>query len=87
MKIFKLNETSKYALFFIFEANANGSTTSEPEDVESYKCYQYTTSEDEMIDSEAKNREICEGHPGFIFTKGDESKAPGCYYCWCCQPV
>ena len=40
-----------------------------------------------MIDSEAKNKEVCESHYGFIFTKGDETKAPGCSDgCWCCQP-
>ena len=54
----------------------------------SYKCYHYTIDEDEMIDSEAKNKQICESHPGFIFSKGDESKASGCpSYCWCCQPI
>ena len=41
-----------------------------------------------MIDSEAKNKEVCESHPGFIFTKGDVSKAPGCTGgCWCCKPI
>ena len=24
---------------------------------------------------------------GFVFSQGDESKAPGCGNCWCCSPV
>ena len=41
-----------------------------------------------MIDSVAKNKEVCESHPGFIYTQGDESKAKGCTGgCWCCKPM
>ena len=29
---------------------------------------------------------MCESHDGFIWTKGDDSQAPGCGTCWCCQP-
>ena len=58
------------------------------ENTKSYTCYHYTIDEDESIDSEAKNKEVCESHPGNIFTKGDETKAPGCSEgCWCCQPI
>lgn len=51
-----------------------------------WKCYQYTVEEDAQITNEDENREMCERHDGFIWTRGDDSKAPGCGTCWCCQP-
>ena len=71
---------------YIITGHAEESSIEENKD--SYKCYHYTVDEDAMIDSEERNKEVCERHPGFVFSKGDESKAPGCSNgCWCCQPI
>jgi len=55
-----------------------------------YKCYDWSTNDLQNIRQGGSNIEIqkrtCEGHPSFIFSKGDASKAPGCGSCWCCQP-
>ena len=73
---------------FLYSLGDAEEDTTVNEDTDSYECYHYTVDEDEMIDSEAKNKEVCESHPGFIFTKGDVSKAPGCTSgCWCCKPI
>ena len=52
-----------------------------------YKCYQYTHEEEASITNEDGEKEMCEAHQGFVFSKGDDSLAPGCNEkCWCCQP-
>ena len=54
-----------------------------------YRCYHYTLDEDERINSEKDNQDVCEAHgPDFVWTKGDVSKTPGCSWgCWCCQKI
>ena len=34
----------------------------------------------------ADQKQRCENDLGFKFTKGDNTKAPGCGACWCCKP-
>ena len=50
-----------------------------------YKCYSWNKDDQEKIKTVDK-RIVCETHPGFKFTKGDDELAPGCGTCWCCQP-
>jgi len=55
-----------------------------------YKCYQWSEKDLEQNHnggwSIEKEKRTCEGYENFIFTQGDDSKAPGCGGCWCCQP-
>ena len=55
-----------------------------------YKCYDWSNEDLVKIDLAGSSDEIqkrtCEGYENFVFTKGDDSKAPGCGNCWCCQP-
>ena len=54
-----------------------------------YKCYHWSEKDLEQIHKEwsiEKEKRTCEGYENFIFTLGDDSKAPGCGGCWCCQP-
>ena len=55
-----------------------------------YKCYHWSEKDLEKNHnggwSIEKEKRTCEGYENFIFTLGDDSKAPGCGGCWCCQP-
>ena len=55
-----------------------------------YECYHWSKKENERnlnggwsIENE---RKTCESYTNFIYTQGDDSKAPGCGACYCCQP-
>ena len=54
-----------------------------------YKCYDWTDDDLWSISaggwSVKSQKDTCEQH-GYIFSQGDENKAPGCGGCWCCQP-
>ena len=55
-----------------------------------FKCYHWSSEEKAKIDAGGGilqlKKQICENHFGFIYTKGDDSKAFECGGCWCCQP-
>ena len=57
-----------------------------------YSCYSWTAADQTAmaaIDTNkgaAAQRKVCEAVLGRIFTKGDNTLAPGCETCWCCQP-
>ena len=61
-----------------------------PELQKPFKCYGWTTKDIKQIHiggwSIKNEKRTCEGYESFVFTQGDESKAPGCGTCWCCQP-
>jgi len=49
-----------------------------------YECYHWTEAD---LKSDLPEEEKCENKGvGFVWSQGDESKAPGCGGCWCCQP-
>lgn len=50
-----------------------------------YSCYNYSDAELARIRGGASEQAVCEVN-GRIFSRGDETKAPGCGSCWCCQP-
>ena len=54
-----------------------------------YKCYEWTKDDQKKLDQGGWSvqilKETCEEY-GYIFSEGDDSKAPGCGECWCCQP-
>ena len=54
-----------------------------------YSCYEWTDEEEELLKNENDvfQRDYCESKPGFVFSEGDETKAPGCGTCWCCEPL
>merc|ERR1712142_791641 len=54
----------------------------------SYSCFHWTKEQEQKIISGAlKPEKLCrEQGDGFIFSGGDDSKAPGCGTCGCCQP-
>ena len=56
---------------------------------QTYKCYHWTDDEKENHNqggwSVQNEKKTCEEH-GFIFSHGNDYKAPGCGTCWCCQP-
>merc|ERR1739844_33549 len=55
---------------------------------EVYTCHRFTPEQNEKITVDNKTQqEVCEalGY-GYKFTKGDNTKAPGCNGCWCCRP-
>jgi len=65
---------------------------------DSYECHNWTTVNESWWDESGfiylddydgyEEEEMCEAHnPGFIYTNGDESLAPGCGNCSCCKPV
>ena len=56
-----------------------------------YKCYHWSE-EDAKINnlggwSVQTERTTCENKQNFVFSQGDDSMAPGCGKCWCCQPA
>ena len=65
---------------------------SAPDVIERYKCYDWTSEDltkfwiDGIYHFELED-DTCEAYPGHIFTRGDDTKAPGCGGCWCCQPA
>lgn len=56
-----------------------------PTSIPLFKCYHYTDVDLEM-DLPEEERCMTAGF-GFLYTRGDESLAPGCGDCYCCQPV
>ena len=50
-----------------------------------YSCYHYSDAEKARISAGASEQSVCEVN-GRVFTQGDETKAPGCFGCGCCQP-
>ena len=55
-----------------------------------FKTYNWSEKENETIleggQTEDLLKKTCESHSGFVFSKGDDSKARGCGKDWCCQP-
>ena len=55
-----------------------------------FKNYDWSEKENETINGGGQTEDLlkktCESHSGFIFSKGDDSKARGCGKGWCCQP-
>ena len=55
-----------------------------------YKCYHWTKEDKEKNGlgghSIGNEKETCESNRNFVYSQGDEKKAPGCGNCWCCQP-
>ena len=52
-----------------------------------YGCYQFTVQELNAIKfGNPTKRGTCESHQGFVFSRGDNTLAPGCGECLCCQP-
>ena len=55
-----------------------------------YKCYDWSDEDKVKLTQGGSSNEIqkrtCEGYENFVFSEGDNSKAPGCGSCWCCQP-
>ena len=55
--------------------------------VSQYQCYHYTTEETSAIYNGLQTERVtCESNQGFVFSGGDDTLAPGCGLCWCCQP-
>ena len=54
---------------------------------ERYKCYHWTAEDKANIAKRGEEVDYCyQKGAGFRHTRGDNSKAPGCGSCWCCQP-
>ena len=55
-----------------------------------FKNYDWSEKDNETINGGGQTEDLlkktCESHAGFVFTKGDDSKARGCGKGWCCQP-
>jgi len=51
-----------------------------------FTCYHYTTADLAMTSLPESERCLTAGW-GFVYTGGDDSLAPGCGRCSCCQPV
>ena len=55
-----------------------------------FKNYDWSEKDNETINgggqTEDSLKKTCESHSGFVFSKGDDSKARGCGKGWCCQP-
>ena len=56
----------------------------------SYKCYGWTPKDRREMGSKMykgdTRKKYCENTLGFVYSKGDDSKAPGCGKCACCEP-
>lgn len=54
-----------------------------------FSCYHYTSADWALVDTGIMSeRAMCETRgQGFLYTEGNDSIAPGCDRCWCCQPV
>ena len=56
---------------------------------QTYKCYAWSSDDLEKNNqggwSAQNEKTTCEEY-GYIYSQGDENKAPGCGGCWCCQP-
>lgn len=50
-----------------------------------YTCHRWTNSERSAI-KRSSEKAVCEAG-GNVYTKGKNSKYPGCGKCWCCAPV
>lgn len=50
-----------------------------------YTCHRWTNSERSAI-RRSSEKAVCEAG-GNVYTKGKNSKYPGCGTCWCCNPV
>ena len=56
--------------------------------VKPYACSTWTAADKTAITANGGNEKlVCESVAGRIYSKGDETKAPGCGTCWCCQPA
>ena len=55
-----------------------------------FECYHWSSEDRVTINAEGGNsqaeKKTCESHFGFIYSQGDDSKAPECGGCSCCQP-
>ena len=50
-----------------------------------YECYDYNDADRKK---NLPEQEMCEkAGVGFVFSRGEEIKAPGCDGCWCCKPL
>ena len=60
--------------------------------MQTYECYDWTHEDIAHFwincthDSELEEA-TCVDHPGYIFTEGNETLAPGCGGCFCCKPT
>ena len=57
-----------------------------------YECYDWTEEDKQKFWINGVyhfnlEKPTCEAYPGYIFTQGDDTMAPGCGGCWCCKPA
>ena len=54
----------------------------------SYTCYHWTEDDKKNIATRSHSiQDYCEKNLNFRWTRGDDSKAPGCGPCYCCKPI
>ena len=55
-----------------------------------YQCYNFSDWENAKIEQGGRflenKRKLCKKHSHYVFSQGDNKKAPGCGTCLCCQP-
>ena len=74
----------KYLFLFLFYAITA--------DTGSYQCHSWTYEDKAkfLLNCTYHNeleRPTCESHPGFVYTQGNDTLAPGCTSCFCCKPT